>query len=334
MKDSRATRMFVCVALALLAVLTLAACGGSSATTTSPSPAPSEAAVTASPTPSWTPTMSPAPIPVVKPGQEPPPFSEIKTLYEYDRTEPLNTSLGIAYPKGGAILRSVAYSVNGETYAGYLTMPEGEGPFPVVIWTVGSAGNSLEWLPYAGALAKKGYAGLLLDETPGMWRDKAVSDGKALVNYAVHARRGIDVLETLPKIDATRIGFVGWSAGAQLGALLSGVDDRIKAFVLIGLTTTDTTTWSAEWKKNMEAKGGSVKGYAAQMSSFDPALYISRNAASRFLFMWGDKEGRPAPVRRWQRDAAPKYSEWRLFKGYHQYEAAFPYAYTWVEENL
>src|SRR5206468_865830 len=53
------------------------------------------------------------------------------------------------------------------------------------------------------------------------------------IDDVVAARRAVDFLETLPSVDPHRIGFVGWSAGARTGALVAGVERRIRAFVLM-----------------------------------------------------------------------------------------------------
>ena len=52
--------------------------------------------------------------------------------------------------------------------SGYLVTPEGEGPFPVVVYAPGWRTDVSMFLDDATALAKKGYAGLLLQEAPSM----------------------------------------------------------------------------------------------------------------------------------------------------------------------
>jgi dienelactone hydrolase len=122
-------------------------------------------------------------------------------------------------------------------------MPEGPGPFPVVLYAHGGGSGSRHYfLEDAVALARDGYAGLLItgpDSRPpylpiGTTWDARMDIG-GTVQFTVDLRRGIDLLETLPEIDAGRIGFVGYSAGAWPGAYLAGVEDRIDAFVLQSL---------------------------------------------------------------------------------------------------
>lgn len=278
--------------------------------------------------------MSPPTIPVVKPGDKLPPFSKLAELFEYDRSEPFDLISGATYPKYGATVQQVSFKHDGEYVGALLVTPPGQGPFPVVVYAPGSNTAGTMWLKDAGALAKEGYAGLLLDESGGpFWQFEGIPDGLAYVNYVKDARRALDLLETMPDIDASRIGFVAWSNGARLGSFLSGVDARIKAFVLVGLNNEDVTTWSADEQADLKAGGVSLEGYAAQMSIFDPAVYFSRNEDAHFLFMWGDKELTPV-VKQWYLDSAPKHSSMHLHDGDHNIQGPVRYLDAWMVKNL
>ena len=338
MERSQVTGSFhaaVVAALAAAALLTLAACGGSeSGTSVSTSSSAARSEVAALPSPSWSPTMSPPPIPVVKPGDKLPPFARLAELFEYDRSEPLGLISGVTYPKYGVTVQQITFMHDGDYVGGLLVTPPSQGPFPVVVYAPGSNTTSTIWLKDAGKLAKKGYAGLLLDESGGpFWEFKGISDGRAYMNYVKDARRALDLLETMPDIDASRIGFVAWSNGSRLGSFLSGVDRRIKAFVLVGLNNEDVTTWSADEQADLKAGGVSLEGYAAEMSIFDPSLYFSRNKDARFLFVWGDMELTPV-VKQWYLDSRPRHSTMQLFNGGHDYRGASKYLGVWIEKNL
>jgi dienelactone hydrolase len=283
----------VAVLLAAVSFLALSACGGSSTTSTvSPSAPPSEAAV--SPSPSWSPTMSPAPIPVVKPGQKLPPWPKIAALYEYDRSEPLavrwvpNMDLTVS----GVTLRALKFQLGGEEASAHLALPGGQGPFPVVVYAPGNGGDAdvLDyWAEDAARLAKKGYAGLLVGETTApLWTLDGQTDVRGFATYVSQERRALDVLETMPEIDATRIGFAGFSTGAIVGGLLAGLDPRIKAFVLDGMHNGDLPDWTADDRAQMKSQGTSPKAYAAQMSLVDPAAYLEHSEdGDPFLLIWG-----------------------------------------------
>jgi hypothetical protein len=324
---ARATRSpsaALAATLLALAVLTLAACGGSGTTASnSPSAAPSAAAVTATPSPSWSPTMSPAPIPVVKPGQKLPPFAKIAAMYAYDGSEPFDMSLGIAYQKGAATVAPIAFNANGRQVSGYLVMPQGDGLSPVVVWAPGHGGGYAVdmWLPDAVKLAKAGYAGLLLEE-PGTlaFNRDAAEEGRGIIDYVVQTSRGLDLLATMPQIDAMRIGFVGWSMGTVPGAYLAGLNDRMKAFAF-------ASTGGASGVSRTNA-------YDTQMSIFDPAVYFTRNKTAAFLFMWGRDELN-ATLKAWYLANAPQHATVRLHAPGHEVLAdAHKILVAWIQKNL
>jgi uncharacterized protein len=53
------------------------------------------------------------------------------------------------------------------------------------------------------------------------------------IEIAIDLRRAIDLISSLPCVDINRIAFVGHSLGALFGGILSGVDKRIRASVLM-----------------------------------------------------------------------------------------------------
>ena len=305
----------------LIAVLALAACGDSGTTASgSPSAAPSEAAVTASPSPSWSPTMSPAAIPVVKPGEKPPRFSELKAMFAYDTSEPfgLQEHPELDRTAAGVTLRCITYQSGGNQAVGYLVMPEGEGPFPVVVYAPGWLWQvDRTWAYDAAVMAKKGYAGLLLAEpsTPFNTFD-APTDIASYIRYATQERRALDLLATLPQIDSKRIGFAGWSNGAILGSLLAGLEDRIKAYAFLGVC--GMTTYSAEEKKELGAPTGAAFGsWAARMSVIDNTAYVGHNVGAKLLFINGKEDANAMHDAKAFLAAAPDGTTWRVYAGDH-----------------
>jgi dienelactone hydrolase len=55
-----------------------------------------------------------------------------------------------------------------------------------------------------------------------------------IVSRITDLRRGLDYLETRADIDKDRIGFLGPSAGAQIGLILTAVEDRYRGIVMVG----------------------------------------------------------------------------------------------------
>jgi dienelactone hydrolase len=332
---SPASVAFLSLLLAVAVAFMLVACGGSS-TTPSSSPAPSEAA--ASPSPSWSPTMSPAPIPVVKPGETPPPFSELKALFAYDTSEPfgLQKHPELDTTAAGVTLRCITYQSGGNQAVGYLVMPEGEGPFPVVVYAPGWLWQvDKTWGEDAAAMAKKGYAGLLLAEpsTPFYTFD-APTDIASFIRYATQERRALDLLATLPQIDGKRIGFAGWSNGAILGNLLAGLEDRIRAYAFLGVS--GTTTYNAEEKESLRAPtGAAFARYVAQISVIDNIAYVGHNKGAKFLFINGKGDANAMHDAKAFLAAAPEGTTWHLYEGGHwPTDAATKFISAWMVKNL
>src|SRR6185503_12661500 len=68
----------------------------------------------------------------------------------------------------------------------------------------------------------------------GRGMKEAEKDRDSWIQAVVDLRRAFDLLEARKDVDRTRLGYVGHSYGAQWGAVLSAVDKRMKATVLMG----------------------------------------------------------------------------------------------------
>jgi dienelactone hydrolase len=323
----------------LVAALALVACGGSGTTATSsgsPSGTPSEVAISASPSPSWTPTMSPAAIPVVKPGDKMPPFSKLAEMFAYDTTQPLDFESQPGESQPGCTVETISYAYGGNQASGYLVTPEGEGPFPIVIYAPGWRTDVSMFLDDAAAMAKKGYAGLLLQEAPSMqcWTFDPKTDCRGVIENVTQERRGLDLIRTLPRIDAQRIGFVGWSNGAHLlGGVMAGIEKRVKAYALIGMARP-----ASNYRGLMEdatPKGKAWDRVNAQLVLWDPVTYLRHNRGSAFLFTNGDGDSNAMQDAKAFVAAAPKPKTWKVYDGGHSpTPAAGKYIQAWLQENL
>jgi dienelactone hydrolase len=177
--------------------------------------------------------------------------------------------------------------------------------------------------------------GLLLQEAPSMqcWTFDPKVDCRGVVESVTQERRGLDVLETLPQIDAQRIGFVGWSNGAHLlGGVLAGVDKRVKAYALIGMARPQSNYWGLGHPVPKGAKGDRLR---AKLAVWDPVTYLSHSAGSAFLFINGKGDVnamRDAPA---FMAAAPQPKTWKVYAGGHGLTpVAGDYLRNWLQENL
>jgi dienelactone hydrolase len=171
-------------------------------------------------------------------------FDDLKRMYDYDRQQALDVQEKVLQERDGVKVYDLSYaSPKGGRVTAYMVMPEGKGPFAGLLFGHWGPGNRTEFLPEATLYARAGAVSLLIDYPwvrPAPWRkrlkeaDDPESDHQAFVQAVIDLRRGIDLLSTRPDVDPKRIAYVGHSYGAQWGAILSAVDDRLKGVVLMG----------------------------------------------------------------------------------------------------
>jgi dienelactone hydrolase len=165
------------------------------------------------------------------------------TLFAYDRSAPLaRRDRGIINRNYPIKVHDVSYeSPRGGRVTAYLLLPPGKGPFPAVIYLHGSGGSRLDFVAPAAWLAARRAVTLTIDSPFSRSPRPRPQGGLAglrqerdlAVQTIVDLRRAVDLLQSLPQVDDSRIGFVGFSAGAKSGAILAAVERRIKAFVLM-----------------------------------------------------------------------------------------------------
>lgn len=295
--------------------------------------------------PAATPTAiaSPAPSqpPVIQlPTQLPDEMSLDQTLplFEYDRQAPFAVRVVSSYPRGNATLADISYmGANGLEEPAYLVTPAGKGPFAAVIW-MGWTGDYAEirkeFVDEAMALAEHGVVSLLVSGY-FPWRVKPLdkdSDRMALIGQIRDLRRALDLLISQPGVDPARVGFVGHSMGAMHGVILSAIDQRVKAAVLIA----PDSIW-ADWIFEGYGLAPQLESvYRTAMASFDPLAYVGLSRPASLFFQFGSTDQFVSPdVARTLYAAAsePKRIGW--YTGGHDLDAAAGTDRTaWLETEL
>jgi len=226
----------------------------------------------------------------VVPSYSVPPYGELVEMYEYDTSEPLGYQELGSEREDAATVYDITYQSSGFTVPAWLVIPDGQGPFPVVLYAHPFTMDRDYFRYDAFELAKEGFAGLLIDSSAvrapndEFFSWDAQSDIQGFVHYVIDLRRGIDLLQTLPEIDAGRIGFVGISIGGWVGSILSGVEDRIDAYVLsgIGAYSSDEPD-RAGWAGPLP-RGDALAEYQDAMAVVYPVEYVGHNQAGALLF--------------------------------------------------
>lgn len=167
------------------------------------------------------------------------------------------------------------------------------GPFAGLVYVHGSETDRDDFLDEAVGMAWAGAVSLVLDapfarrgedirpylETyykPQLERDMTAQAG-------VDVRRAFDVLGSRPNVDPMRLGFIGHSWGASLGAVVASVDDRPKAWVLLSPRPS--------WTGFLQGDDAYANAQAQRLRQDLGRLHRRPTAARRAA---GDRQGRRA----------------------------------------
>ena len=199
--------------------------------------------------------------------------------FSYDASQPL------AYDDRGRInkrsypiaVHDVSFESGGSRVKGYLLLPPGEGRRPAVVFVHGSGGNRADLIGQAAWLAARNVVTLTLTE-PSTSSAPVPADSLSgrlrqvrdvQVNDVVAVRRAVDVLRTLPQVDPERIGYVGYSAGGNTGALAAASEPRLKALVLLSAGAAQLSTFVAQAPANLRPQVRRILG------SIHPIRYVA-----------------------------------------------------------
>jgi dienelactone hydrolase len=236
------------------------------------------------------------------PPSQPVPSSQNQaSMFSYDATAPLNTRLEKPEVTDKSLVTAVSFSGSRGPVSATLVTPPEKGKYPAIIF-VPDYGRRDEFLPEALLLARARppAVSLLIDgpqERPVGWRRSfnALSDNDndrdIHIQAIIDIRRGIDMLVQSGDVDVSRIAYVGHGYGANWGAILSSIEPRLRAFVLVAgfpslaeLMESDDPDMA-----NMRFSMGAERfaRYRASISVVDPIHFTSAWAGAPILFQFG-----------------------------------------------
>jgi dienelactone hydrolase len=136
-----------------------------------------------------------------------------------------------------ANFRRVEIPFEGGSLPGYFMQAEGtDGIAAPVIIQWNGLDSTKEMMYYSGfpqQLARRGISTLMVD-TPGSGEALRLRGLTARYDTEVWASACIDLLETMPEVDADRIGIVGWSLGGYYAPRAAAFEKRLKLAVAWG----------------------------------------------------------------------------------------------------
>jgi dienelactone hydrolase len=260
-------------------------------------------------------------------------------VFAYDSSAPLDYSdrgriNKDSYP---IAIHDVSFQSGGKKVEAYLLVPRGAKKRPAVVFVHGSGGDRSELLGQAAALAARNVVTLTITapshsvtSTPSTVNGLLAQAKLLTVNDVVAVRRAVDLLQTLPQVDSNRIGYVGWSAGARLGAVVAAAEPRIKALVLVSAGADPLAAFVASAPKASRGRVRRVLG------SVDPLRYIARAKPGSLLLEDGSRdEVVPRPALENVIAAAPKGTKVRWYDAPHALNRkAYSDAFAWLAQKL
>lgn len=211
-----------------------------------------------------------------------------KDPFAYNASAPLQVQVTRSAPRGPVEVHSLTYaSAGGTRVPALFAIPRRTKPAGCLIYQAGLAPKQSAASAWAGA-ARLGLAVFTIDPRYTGARgsattpvDQMLSSPQALISFlrsdVVDLRRGLDYLEGQASCHH-RVGFLGIGGGADLGVLLAGEDDRIRAAVLgsIGATWRSELFYGPAFLQALAGGSGQVKGAVAQLAPLDPAVWIAK----------------------------------------------------------
>jgi dienelactone hydrolase len=268
---------------------------------------------------------------------------ESARLFAYNRAVAFDLKEVSAREQDGVSVRDVdyaAYTQQRGRIKAYLVRPAGKGPYAGVLffhWLGKPNGNRNQFLDEAVALARQGTVSLLI-QGYFPWAIDPVdgkTDRQRVIDETIEVRRALDLLLSQPGVDRQRIGYVGHDYGAMYGAIVAGVDKRVKTFILMA-PIGSFSYWSlAYWLKDSAAPF--KEAYRQSLNAVDPVSQIPRAAPATLLFQFANSDEHiPKAEAIAFSDAASKPKEVKWYDARHDLlvEAALQDRREWLARQL
>jgi len=129
------------------------------------------------------------------------------------------------------------------TFAGTLTLPPGDGPFPAALLITGSGPQDRDesifqhrpFLVIADHLSRAGVAVLRVDDR-GVGGTRATVTGATTLTLAGDAAAGVAFLRGREEIDPARVGLIGHSEGGVIAPMVAAEDPELAFIILMAGT--------------------------------------------------------------------------------------------------
>jgi fermentation-respiration switch protein FrsA (DUF1100 family) len=180
----------------------------------------------------------------------------------------------------------VVQSVDGVTLAGTLTIPDGAGPFPAVVFVTGSGPQDRNetllghkpFLVIADHLARHGIASLRYDDR-GVAQSTGSFKSATSADFANDAEAAVHFLMRQPGIDARHVGIIGHSEGGLIGPMVAARSHDVAFVVMLaGTGIPGDSILALQGRLIAEANGMSPED-AAQAAALNARLFAAIGAS-------------------------------------------------------
>jgi len=221
--------------------------------------------------------------------------SPSSTLFAYDRNASIEITSDTAWSIDGGVVRDAHFAASASPHGQvkfYLIRPSGSGPFAGVLffhWLGRPKGNREEFLDEALHLVKEGVVSVLI-QGYFPWREDPANgptDRQTVVDQSIDTRKALDLLLREPGVDPQRIAYVGHDYGAMFGAILAGLESRVKTYVFVA-GMGNFGDWSLKYWPATAA--GGEKAYRDALDPVDPIHFVPHAAPAALLFQFSNHD--------------------------------------------
>jgi dienelactone hydrolase len=217
----------------------------------------------------------------------------VPDLFSYDASAPLGFRnrgrVNAAYPIG---VYDVSFAAAGRRVDGFLALPPAGERRPAAIYVHGAGGDRSQLLVQALWLSGRGAITLALTAPSASAETPRGADPRAALRLqrdlvardVIAVRRAVDLLEARDDVDPARIGYLGWSAGARTGAIVAGVEPRLRALVLMSGGATPVGDYAAQAPADLRADVSRILAQA------DPLRIVRRARPGSLLLQNGKRD--------------------------------------------
>ncbi len=262
--------------------------------------------------------------------------------FAYDSKVPFDLHEVSVNEKDGVVIQDVdyaGYTARHGRIKAYIVRPKDTGRHAGIVffhWLGDEKSDRTEFLDEAVGLARQGTVSVLIQgyfpwtEAP----KEALADRQQVIDQTIEARRALDLLLAQPKVDRRRIAYVGHDYGAMFGSLVSGVDKRVKAYVLMAALG-NFSDWSLHYWPVTASKGEDV--YRQAFVDLEPIHYVSSAAPAMLLFQFANTDKfipKAAALGFFGAASVPKQIKWYEAQHDLNVEAARHDRVEWLREQL